>query len=138
VLKRLNRLNGWWRLWVVASILWCGFVLIAIQSASYDTSMVGRVSGVRMGYFGASPTAQAMAEALYRDRCFGDVYIDPANFDLDTARGRPSVFNVYCTTIWDRLGFWGGVLLGMASAPVLILLGGITGRWIYRGFRPVA
>lgn len=107
-----KRLGGWWRLWIVLTVLWGCLAVTRVRNAWPQSTDPGLPN-----YF---PASVERWTAIPRDSLkVGDIIGPPPQFTASGVRKQAAL---------DGLEFW-------AIPTFVILLLGLTARWIWRGFR---
>lgn len=107
-----KRLGGWWRLWIVLTVLWGSIATARVRNAWPQSTDPGLPNYVPANF---EKWTTVPTDSLK----IGDVIGPPPEFTAAGLRKK---------AIMDGLDFW-------AIPSLLVLVFGLAARWIWRGFR---
>jgi hypothetical protein len=132
----LTKLGGWWRVWLVVSLLWLlAVTLLAdwkptggeiIKSWKYGQPTISEVNAARADF------CTSELAILYNFTGATESLIMPTI----VSQAGDKIVELQCDR---RYGFLAMLLRNLAiilSLPVFLLVVAQTGRWVFRGFRP--
>ena len=134
----LNKLGGWWRIWIVVAVLWVGVCCLVadwsrpdaktVKSWPYTTVPIAEINQARTTLC----TSGDLALVYGLSETHGELTMPTI---APIAKVPEQQIDLQC---WARDGMRDKImtnLAGIFSIPVILLLVGLTGRWVWRGFR---